>query len=444
MPGSLPLEPGLLLLGTFKPAAGPLAGVTTSRIPGLYRHPPKERLAKVAEAAGLAPSALEGLAGHLSLAEADPLIENLVGTFDLPLGIATNFVVNGRSVLVPMAVEESSVVAAASHAAKMTLPRGGFVARASEPVMIAQIYLSGLADPASAQAKVDSHREALLLAAEEASGSLKRRGGGPRGIETRVVETARGDVLRVHVLVDVRDAMGANAVNTVAEALAPLVAELTGGKPLLRILSNLADRRLARAEATFDRDALGGAQVVESILDAWAVADADPHRAATHNKGILNGIDPVVIATGNDWRAVEAGAHAWAARDGRYRSLTRFERTFEGDLKGILELPLALGVVGGVTRAHPASEAALRLLGVKTSGELAEVACAVGLAQNVAALRALVSEGIQQGHMRLHARNLAILAGVPRERIDEVAERMIREGNVRMSRAGEIWAEIKG
>lgn len=417
--------------------------MTTSRLPGLYRHSPKERLEQVAEAAGLAPAALAGLTGHLALPEADPLIENVVGTFDLPLGIATNFLVNGRAVLVPMAVEESSVVAAASHAAKMTLPKGGFRVKAADPVMIAQVYLRGVPDPAAAVRRVAERERELLAAATEASGSLTRRGGGPRAVEASVVETTRGPALRVHILVDVRDAMGANAVNSVAEALAPLLAELTGGRPLLRILSNLADRRLVHAEATFDKDALGGAAVVDRILDAWAVAEADPHRAATHNKGILNGIDPVVVATGNDWRAVEAGAHAWAARDGRYASLTRFEKTFDGDLKGTLELPLALGIVGGVTRAHPAAAAGLRLLGVKSAGELAEIVAAVGLAQNVAALRALVAEGIQEGHMRLHARNLAILAGAPRERVDEIAERMIREGVVRMSRAEEILREAR-
>jgi hydroxymethylglutaryl-CoA reductase len=417
----------------------------TSRIPGLYRHPPEERLRRVAEASGVDATALQALATHLEVRDADSLIENVVGTLDLPLGVATNFVVNGREVLVPMAVEETSVVAAASHAAKMTLPRGGFTAKATEPLMIAQVYLLAVPDLAAAERAIQARRGALLESANEAAGSLVRRGGGARGIETARVTLPEGKglALRVHVLVDVRDAMGANAANGVAEALAPLLEEITGGTALLRILSNLADHRRVHVEAVFDRDALGGAETVQKIVSAWMIADSDPYRAATHNKGIMNGIDAVAIATGNDWRAVEAGAHAFAARNGTYASLSRFSVTFDGDLHGVLDLPLALGTVGGVTKAHPTANAALRLMGVKTAQELAEVAAAVGLAQNVAALRALVSEGIQEGHMRLHATNLAILAGVPRERVREVAERLIAEGNVRMSRAEEIWAALQ-
>ncbi|MHB8585916.1 MAG: hydroxymethylglutaryl-CoA reductase, degradative [Thermoplasmatota archaeon] len=411
----------------------------TSRLPGLYRFPPDERMRRIAEAVGMEASQLAGLQRHLDLRDADSLVENVVGTLDLPLGIATNFVVNGREVLVPMAIEESSVVAAASHAAKMTLPKGGFRVKSTEPVMIGQIYLTGVPDLAKARSRIDAKKEALMEAAREASGSLVRRGGGPQALEVATIATEQGPVLRIHALVDVRDAMGANIVNSVAEALAPLLAELTGGHALLRILSNLSDHRMVRAEATFDRDALGGEETVRRIMEAVAIADADPYRAATHNKGVMNGVDAVVLATGNDWRAIEAGVHAYAARDGRYRSLTSFTKTFDGDLEGVLEIPLALGIVGGLTKAHPTAAASLRLMGVTTAPDLCAITAAVGLAQNVAALRALVTEGIQQGHMRLHATNLAILAGVPRERVREVADQMVAEGNVRMSRAEEIW-----
>ena len=411
--------------------------VMTSRLPGFHKLRPDERRALLRRHTGLSAEDLEAFERPLAPGIRDQLVENVVGAHPLPLGVATNFLVNGRDVLVPMAIEESSVVAAASHGAKMARELGGFTARATEPIMVAQVQLVEVPDLRVAQRNVYAVAERLAQVAGEAAAGLARRGGGYRGFKLRTLDTAAGKCLVVHVMVDVRDAMGANAVNTVAEAVAPLLAEVTGGRALLRILTNLADERTVRVSASFD---VGGREVAADIVRAWAFADADPYRAATHNKGIMNGIDAVVVATGNDWRAVEAGAHAWAAREGRYRSLSTFSLTEEGHVRGTLELPLALGIVGGVTRAHPGAAAAVKLLGVKSAQELAEVVAAVGLAQNASALRALVAEGIQKGHMRLHAANHALQAGVPAERAQEVARRMISEGGEPSAqRAGEIW-----
>lgn len=416
----------------------------TSRIPGFHKLSREERLRLAAEFAGLTPEDARALEAGLPLELAVSLVENVVGQHALPLGIATNFIVNRREVLVPMAVEESSVVAAASNAARMARPHGGFTSHADEPLMIGQVQLLGVGDfPAAEQAIRDALLQLQQVANEPASG-LVQRGGGLKGLETRRIETPRGPMLVVHLLIDVRDAMGANAVNSMAEQLAPLLAELAGARANLRILSNLADKRLVRARATFDRDELGGERVVENILDAWAFADADPYRAATHNKGVMNGLDAVVLATGNDWRAVEAGAHAYAAQTGRYRSLTRFWKTDEGHLAGELGLPLALGTVGGATKVHPGAQAALKLLGSPSAQQLAEIAASVGLAQNVAALRALSDEGIQEGHMALHAANLALMAGAKGEEVEAVAQAMVRDGKVRMSRAAELLAELRG
>lgn len=412
-----------------------------SRLPGFHKLTAEERRAVLARETKLTVDELAAFERPLPREVRDQLVENVVGGFTLPVGVATNFLVNGRDVLVPMAVEESSVVAAASHGAKMARDLGGFTARASDPIMVAQVQLVDVPDFRIAQRNVYAVAERIAAAANEAAAGLAKRGGGYRGFKLRTLDTSEGKCLIVHLLVDVRDAMGANAVNTVAEAVAPVLAEVTGGRPLLRILTNLADERTVSVSATFD---VGGADVARDVVRAWAFADADPYRAATHNKGIMNGIDAVAIATGNDWRAVEAGAHAWAARTGRYRSLSTFSVTAEGQLLGHLELPLALGIVGGVTRAHPAAQASLKLLGVKSAQELAEVAASVGLAQNVGALRALVAEGIQKGHMRLHAANLALQAGVPAERAEEVARRMLDEGGEPSARrAAEIWQRLR-
>jgi len=364
------------------------------------------------------------------------------------LGIAVNFLINGQDYLVPMAIEEPSVVAAASHAAKLVREGGGFLARASESQMIGQIQVLGVDDPSESRLKLLGERERLLAVANEQDPVMVELGGGARDLEVRVFpDTLAGPMLVVHLIYDCRDAMGANAINTAVEALAPLVEEMTGGKVLLRILSNLADRRLARAEAVVPSqalatDGLDGREVAERIAKAYALAEVDPYRAATHNKGIMNGIDAVLVATGNDWRAVEAGAHAYAARSGQYGSLSTWETDGDGNLVGSLELPLAVGIVGGATRAHPAARAAVKVLGVGTAQQLAEVVVSVGLAQNLAALRALATEGIQRGHMELHARSMAIAAGAAGDLVDRVASCMVEEGIIRLDKAEELVREM--
>lgn len=391
-------------------------------------------------------AALSGQAG-LSAEQANHMIENVIGTFALPLGLARHFVINGREVLVPMAVEEPSVVAGASFAARLARAGGGFTAHATAPEMIGQMQILNLADPYSARLRLLEAREELLASAAAVDPVLQRLGGGPRDLEVRLIESSPiGPFLVLHLIYDVRDAMGANAVNTAVERLAGRVQAITGGKVLLRILSNLADRRLARARCTIPLSELAFGdfrpeEVRDGIIAAWAFAAADPYRAATHNKGIMNGVDAVVIATGNDWRAVEAGAHAYAARSGRYTSLSTWGKDEQGNLVGTLEMPLAVGIVGGATRVHPAARAALKLMGVTTARELAEIIVSVGLAQNLAALRALATEGIQRGHMALHARQVAIAAGASGEEIERLAEQLVRENTVRIDRAEEILRE---
>ncbi len=425
-----------------------MQGEPSSRIPGFYDLTGEERLAVVRAFACLDDADIEALRGGMDVARAAQMVENVVGTYALPLGIATNFTVNGRDLLVPMAIEEPSVVAGASFAARLVREGGGFRADADAPLMAGQVQLLDVADPWLARFQVLAARERILELANAQDPVLAGLGGGARDVEVRVFETSPvGPMLVVHLLYDVRDAMGANAVNTAAEALAPLLEEITGGRANLRILSNLADRRLARAWARVPLAALAhggfrGEQVGRGIVEAWAMAAMDPYRAATHNKGIMNGIDAVVIATGNDWRAVEAGAHAYAARSGRYTALSGWR--LDGDaLAGTLELPIAAGTVGGATRVHPAARAALKLLGVKSARELAGVLAAVGLAQNLAALRALAAEGIQRGHMALHARQVAVAAGATGSLVDRVAEQMVRERTVRIDRAEALVREMR-
>jgi hydroxymethylglutaryl-CoA reductase len=371
------------------------------------------------------------------------MIENVIGTFQLPLGIAVNFLINGRDYMVPMVIEEPSVVAAASNAARMTREGGGVFAQSTESLMIGQIQLVGIKDPYAARLEVLRNREEILAIANEQDPVLVNLGGGAKDLEARVIETRLGPMLIVHLIVDVRDAMGANAVNTMAEAVAPRLASITGGRYRLRIISNLADKRLVRAWTRIPPEAVGGREVAEGIVEAWAFADADPYRAATHNKGIMNGVDAVVIATGNDWRAVEAGAHAYACRFGAYKPLSTWEIDEKGNLVGSLEMPLAVGIVGGATRTNPLARICLKILGVKTARELAEVIGAVGLVQNLAALRALAAEGIQAGHMSLHAKNIAIMAGAVGDEIDQVAEIMVREKCIRLDRAKEILEKLR-
>jgi hydroxymethylglutaryl-CoA reductase len=414
-----------------------------------YNLPVSERLAQVAQAAGLTAEETAALGGQAGLAveQADHMIENVVGTYTLPLGIAQNFLVNGREVLAPMVIEEPSVVAGASFMAKLARSSGGFKAEASAPEMIGQMQLLNAPDLQAARLALLAHKERLLAEAGEIDPVLKRLGGGPRDLEVRLIDDSPiGPFLVVHLIYDVRDAMGANAVNTAIERLAPQVEAITGGRVHLRILSNLADRRLARAQVTILKEELAfkdysAEQVREGITAAWAFAAVDPYRAATHNKGIMNGVDAVVIATGNDWRAVEAGAHAYAARSGRYTSLSTWGQDEQGNLVGSLEMPMAVGIVGGATRVHPTARACLKLMGVDTAAQLAEIIVSVGLAQNLAALRALATEGIQRGHMSLHARQVAAAAGAQGEQISRLADQLVAEKTVRIDRAEAILRE---
>ncbi|GGG85023.1 3-hydroxy-3-methylglutaryl coenzyme A reductase [Salipiger pallidus] len=416
-----------------------------SRVEGMRDMEPQERLGAVVAAAGLDAADEGRLAGNvLPLATANGMIENVIGMFELPLGVATNFVVNGREHLVPMAVEEPSVVAAASYMAKIARSGGGFTATCTTPIMRAQVQVLGLGDPRGARARILAHRDELIALANSRDTVLVGLGGGCKDLEVHVFDdTPIGPMVVMHLLVDVRDAMGANTVNTMAELLAPRIEEITSGKVRLRILSNLADRRLVTASVRVPAEALttkslDGTEVARGIVEACALAIVDPYRAATHNKGIMNGIDPVVVATGNDWRAIEAGAHAYAARSGRYTSLTHWEIDSAGALVGTLEMPMALGIVGGATRTHPAAQAALRLMRVDSAQQLAEITAAVGLAQNMAALRALATEGIQRGHMTLHARNIAITAGAAGADIDRVAKAIVAAGDVSVARAKRV------
>jgi len=417
----------------------------TSQLPGFYKLSPKQRLQLVKKLANLTDEdvALIQSTGSLDLDLANRIIENVIGAFPVPLGIAVNFLINKRDYLIPMAIEEPSVVAAASYAAKMVREGGGFVATSTEPVMIGQIQTVRVKDPHGAKMAVYAAKEEILKKANEQDPMLVSLGGGAKDLEVKVINSLTGPMVITELHVDCRDIMGANAVNTMAEAVAPIIERVTHGRVYLRIISNLATRRLARAWCTVPKEAVGGEEVVDGIVHAYAFAAADPFRAATHNKGILNGVIGVVIATCNDHRAVEAGAHAYAARKGVYGSLSTWEKNENGDLVGAIELPVAVGVVGGLTRVHPIAKIALKILGVKTAREFGEVLAAVGLAQNLGALRALAHEGIQRGHMRLHAKNFAMSAGATGDIVDMVVERMIAERKIRLDRAKELIDEFK-
>ncbi len=418
----------------------------TSRIPGLHKMSIAERITALKDFADLTDeeTALLGKSSVLGMDVAERMIENVIGTFELPLGLVPNMKVNGREILVPLAVEESSVVAALANAGKMTSSGGGYFTSSSDPIMIAQIQAVDIADPFGAKMKILEHKEKIIALANEQDPILVKFGGGCRDIEVRVIDTRKGPMVVTHILVDTRDAMGANAVNTMAEAIAPHIENWTNGKVFLRILSNLADRRVARVRCLVKKDAIPpGPEVIDGIINAWAFADADPYRAATNNKGIMNGISPLVIATGNDFRAIEAGAHAYASRTGQYRALARWEKDAEGNLVGSMELPLAMGLVGGATAIHPMAKLIVKILGIDTATELSEITAAVGLGQNLAALRALASEGIQRGHMSLHAKNIAVMAGAKGEEIDLVAHQLSSEGKVRVDRAKVILEQVR-
>ncbi|NLX09301.1 MAG: hydroxymethylglutaryl-CoA reductase, degradative [Chloroflexi bacterium] len=424
----------------------------SSRLSGFYRQSLAERAATVAQWAGLSEQDQAVLLGSegLTPAQAEHMIENVIGLYALPFGVATNFLINGRDYLVPMVVEEPSIVAGVSFAARLARDGGGFTTSADAPVMIGQIQVLGVDNVYAAAGRVWEARARLLEEANCCDRVLVELGGGARDLELRPFpDTPAGPMLIVHLLFDVRDAMGANAINTTCERLAPIIEELTGGRVNLRILSNLADRRKAYAACTVPAESLGsdtlpGAKVVRAIVEAAVFAQIDPYRAATHNKGVMNGIDAVAIATGNDWRALEAGAHAWAARSGRYSALTEWRQDERGDLAGRIELPLAVGTVGGATRVHPAAQVALKILGTQSASELAQIMAAVGLAQNLAAIRALATEGIQRGHMSLHAKQMALAAGAAEDEVAVVAARMIEDGRITTQHAAEVLAALRG
>lgn len=421
--------------------------MVTSRLSGLKDLTVEERREKVVANSPMTSEDLGVLdpENGLGVSQADHMVENVLGVLGVPFGVAANFTINGDDVLIPMATEEPSVIAAASNAARIARAAGGFHTSSSGPVMRAQIQILDVVDPNAAKLRLLETANELIAAANEIDPMLVKVGGGAQGIEVHLVEAVEQTYVVVHLIVDVRDAMGANAVNTMAEALAPRIAEIAQGRTLMRILSNKADLRLARAYAVFPAAELGGELVVDNIVHSAALAEVDPYRAATHNKGITNGITAVVLATGNDTRAVEAGIHSHAVRNGRYSSVSRFEKNRDGDLVASIEVPMAVGLVGGATKVHPVAQLAVKMTGAQSATELAEIIVAAGLAQNLAALRVLATEGVQRGHMSLHARNIAVAAGAATaEEIARVAERMVEEKKVRQERATEILAEVRG
>lgn len=416
----------------------------SSSISGFYKLSPKQRLDFVKEFADLTVEEVALLlnTGSLHIDLADRMIENVVGAFPVPLGIGTNFLINNRDYLIPMAIEEPSVVAAASYAAKMVREGGGFHTSSTPPIMIGQIQVVDVKDPYAAKMRVIQSKEEILKKANEQDPILVSAGGGAKDLDAKIINTTQGPMLIVELHVDCRDAMGANAVNTMAEAVAPSIERTAKGHVNLRIISNLATRRLVRASCLVPKASVGGEDVVDGIVNACAFAAADSYRAATHNKGILNGIIAVILATCNDHRAIEAGAHAYAARTGHYTSLSTWEKNTNGDLAGSIELPMAVGLIGGAVKTHPVAKVAVKILGVRTANEFGEVLAAIGLAQNLGALRALAQEGIQRGHMSLHARNVAVMAGATGDLIDKIAAKMVEEHKVRLDRAKELIEHV--
>jgi hydroxymethylglutaryl-CoA reductase len=417
----------------------------TSQIAGFYKLSFEDRLKTIKQIVDLSDeeTALLETPSALKIEIADRMIENVIGIMPVPLGIAVNFLINNKDYLVPMAIEEPSVVAAASNAAKIARSKGGFFTSSTNPIMITQIQVRKLPDPFRAKNEIYRRKEEIFKLANEQDPLLLSLGGGVKDLAAKVIETSRGKMLIVELHVDCRDAMGANAANTMAEAVAPLIEEISGGQALLRIISNLATLRLARASVVFDKNVIGGEEVVEAILDAFAFAEADPYRCATHNKGVMNGIVAVALATGNDTRAIESGAHNYALREGKCHSLTKWERNGNGDLVGSIELPMAIGLIGGATKSNPIAKICVKILNAKSANEFGEIMAAVGLAQNFAALRALTTEGIQKGHMKLHARNIAMMAGATGTLIDTVSGMMVREGKVRIDKAKEILESLQ-
>ena len=410
----------------------------TSKISGFYKKSIDERIDLISSIASLTEEEQSLLFKAMDKDLADHMIENVVGTFTLPLGIALNFRVNNEDVFIPMATEESSVVAAASKAAKIARKRGGFRTESTDPIMIGQIQILDVDDVATASEKILQEKNKLLTVANAQDKILIDLGGGAKDLAVRILTSSFGKMIVVHLYIDVRDAMGANAVNTMVEALAPVIEDISGGRVRLKILSNLSDQRLVKSRAIFDKDLIGGEKVVDAFLESVELAKIDPYRAATHNKGIMNGIDAVIIATGNDFRAIEAGAHAYAARNGQYTSLTNYWKDETGNLVGEIKLPLALGIVGGAGSIHPTAQMCKKMMRIASAQQLSELVASVGLAQNFAAVLALSTVGIQKGHMSLHAKNIAMMAGANEEDIDRIANILIKEGNVKLDRAKEL------
>jgi len=415
-----------------------------SDISGFYKLSIDERQKLLSKLVDLTPEDLDILKelGYFTPTQIDTLIENVVGSYQLPFGLAFNFKINSKDYIIPMVIEEPSVVAAASNAAKMARKHGGFHSEDVPPIMISQIQITKLKDIEAAKNVLEAKKQDLLKIANKQDPLLNKLGGGAQDIEIREIQTNKGKMIILHLLVNVLDAMGANVVNTMAEAISPYIEEICGGKVYLRIVSNLATHRVARSKATFDKEMLGGEEVVEGIMNAYEFALADPYRATTHNKGIMNGVVALTLATGNDTRAIESGAHAYASLSGRYSPLTKFDVDSQGNLAGEIEIPLALGIIGGMTKIHPMARLALKILNLKSSSELSQVCAALGLAQNVAALRALAAEGIQKGHMALHSRNIAKIAGVPDELIEKVSKKMVADKKIRVDYAKDILQKI--
>ncbi len=416
----------------------------TSAYTGFYKLSPQDRLKFVQDYAGLLPEEAQLIqqTGALKIDQADHMVENVIGALPVPLGVAVNFLINGHDYLIPMAIEEPSVIAAACNMAKLARETGGFQTSYTGSIMIGQIQATKVSDPYGAKLKIYENENRILAKANEQDPVLVKFGGGAKGLRVKVLDTITGPMVITELLVDCKDAMGGNAVNTMCEAVAPMIEEVTGGRVLLRIITNLATQRLARARCIIRKEALGGGEAINGIIDAYAFAAADPYRCSTHNKGIMNGVIAVALACGQDTRALEAGAHSYAARNGRYEPLTTWEKNEDGDLVGTLEMPMAVGLVGGAVASNPIAKLNIKILGVKTAAELAQVMVSVGLAQNLAALKALATEGIQRGHMSLHARNVAIAAGATGELVDKVAEAMVKERKVRADRAKELLAQL--
>ena len=415
-----------------------------SSISKFFEKSRKERLNTIAAFANLSQDeldVLENTDGGISFDKADKMIENAIGTFSLPLGVATNFKINGKDYVVPMVIEEPSVIAAASKGAKIARIKGGFEVTADESYSIGQIQILNV-DSNSAIKKIQDSTIKILELANSKSNTLSKMNKGAKEISCKIIDAPSGSMLIVELLIDVGDAMGANITNTMCEAVSPLIEKITGGRALLRILSNYSTRRMVKAKAIFEKESVGGEDVVDNIILAFEFADNDVYRAVTHNKGIMNGIISVANAVGQDSRAIEAAANAYAAISGKYRSLSKWSKDSDGNLVGILEIPLSVGIVGGIVNVHPVAKVCAKILNVESAQELACVMTATGLAQNYSAIRALSTEGIQKGHMRLHARNLAAAAGATSAQIDQIVEQMIQAKSISLDNAKKLLQQI--